>query len=182
MKVGEKKESSKVYYGYTVLEQDLFLPKGVYNSEKGVPIIFDSGCTNAVTPYASDFMGKLTPVSKPMNGLGATTQITGEGYVVWKFRDDFGVKKRIKVKAYLVPASKVRLFSPQSYFLGEGEGEFSMKLKGSTFTFANGGTLSFNYAGSLLPIAEGCIGKEVNSSGYLGSTGHKNISKAQEEY
>ena len=81
VKVGEKKESSKDY-GYTALENDLFLPKGVYNSEKGVPIIFDSGCTHAVTPYASDFIGKLTPVRKTMNGLGATTQITGEGNMI----------------------------------------------------------------------------------------------------
>ena len=34
-----------------------------------------------------------------MNGLGASAQITGEGYVMWKFRDDFGVVKRVKVKS-----------------------------------------------------------------------------------
>ena len=56
-----------------------------------------------------------------------------------------------------------------------------MNMKGSTFTFANGGTLSFNYARSMLPIAESSIGKEHSSSGYLGSAGHKNIPKAQEE-
>ena len=146
-----------------------------------MPIIFDSGCTNAVTPYASDCIGKITPVSKSMNGLGATAQITGEGYVVWKFRDNFGVENGIRVKTYLVSVSKVRLFSPQSYFHAEGGGEFSINMKGSTFTFAKGGTLSVNYAGSLLPIAEGSIGREISSAGYLGSTGHKNISKAQEE-
>ena len=72
VKIGEKKGSSEIC-GYTALENDLFLPKGVYNSEKGVLIIFDSGCTHAVTPYANDFIGKLTPVNKTMNGLGATT-------------------------------------------------------------------------------------------------------------
>ena len=56
-----------------------------------------------------------------------------------------------------------------------------MNLNGSTLKFANGGTLSFKYAGSMLPIAVGSLGKEPNASGYLGSTGHKNISKAQEE-
>ena len=87
-----------------------------------------------------------------MNGLGATAKITGEGTVIWKFRDDFGVMKRIKVKAYLVPASKVRLSSHQ-----DGD-EFTMNLNSSTFKFANGGTLSFQYSGSMLPISVGSIG------------------------
>ena len=134
-----------------------------------------------MTPYSTDFVGKVTPANKLMNGLGVTAKITGEGYAVWKFRDDFAVEKRVKVKAYLVSASKVRLFSPQSYFRAEGGGEFSMDTKGSTFTFANSGTLPFNYVRSMLPIAEGSIRKELSSAGYLGSTGHKNISKAQEE-
>ena len=56
-----------------------------------------------------------------------------------------------------------------------------MNVIGNTFKFANGGTLTFQYSGSRLPIAVGSIGKEQNSSGYLGSTGHENISKAQEE-
>ena len=100
-----------------------------------------------------------------MNGLGATVKITGKGTVLWKFRDDFGVMKRIKVKAYLVLASKVRLFSSQSYFREQGGGEFTMNAKGSTFTFANGGTLTFQYSGSMLPIAVGSIGKEQSPAG-----------------
>ena len=32
---------------YTALEDYLFLQRGIYNSDKGVPIIFDSGCTHA---------------------------------------------------------------------------------------------------------------------------------------
>ena len=56
-----------------------------------------------------------------------------------------------------------------------------MNLAGSTFKFANGGTLSFKYSGSMLPIAVGSLGKEPSAAGYLGSSGHNNISKAQEE-
>ena len=116
-----------------------------------------------------------------MNGLGATAKITGEGTVIWKLRDDFGVMKRLRVKAYLVPASKVGLFSPQAYFYDQGGGEFTMNVTGNTFKFANGGTLSFKYSGSKIPIAVGSIDKEHSVCGYLGSTNQKNISKGQEE-
>ena len=51
-----------------------------------------------------------------MRGLGATATVTGEGYVEWNFRDDYGVKQTLKVKALLVPSSRVRLFIPQDYF------------------------------------------------------------------
>ena len=79
--------------------------------------MFDSGCTLAVTPFESDFQGPITPVKKQMNGLGATAQVTGEGTIGFIFRYDYGVDKYIQVKGYHVPASKVRLFSPQQYFL-----------------------------------------------------------------
>ncbi len=105
--------------GFPAVDTDLFLPKGLYKGEKGVDIIFDSGCTHAVTPHETDFVGRVTPVAKVMNGLGAKANITGEGTVIWKFRDDYGVTKSVQVKAYLVPASKVRLFSPQAYFQSE---------------------------------------------------------------
>ena len=37
--------------GFTAIDDDLFIPKGVYKDKTGVDIIFDSGCTHAVTPY-----------------------------------------------------------------------------------------------------------------------------------
>ena len=85
------------------------------------------------------------------------------------------------MKAYLVPASKVRLFSPQAYFIQENGGSFSMDKEGTLFSFANGGTLTFKYANSSLPIAYTSIVKPPSSIGYLASTGRTNISKAQEE-
>ena len=56
-----------------------------------------------------------------------------------------------------------------------------MNVKGSVFTFAKGGTLTFEYAGSMLPISHASIQTQEASVGYLASTGQKNISKAQEE-
>ena len=118
----------------------------MYNSDRGIPIIFDSGYTHEVIYFKVDFIGDIKPVRKLMNGLGATSEFVEEGTVLWQFRDDFGVIKRVKVPIYLVPASKVRIFSPQSYFRQEGGEEFTMNVKGIIFTFANGGSLSFNYA------------------------------------
>ena len=57
-----------------------------------------------------------------------------------------------------------------------------MTVKGSTFTFANGGSPSFDYTGSMLPVSQATIvTKQPSSMGYLASTGSKNISKSQEE-
>ena len=78
-----------------------------------VPVIFDSGCIRAVSPFTSDLIGQIAPVNKLMNGLGAKVKTVGEGTILWSVRDDYGVIKKVKVKAYHAPASKVRLLSPQ---------------------------------------------------------------------
>ena len=115
---------------------------------------FYSGCTTSVTPKKSDFVGDIKTVDKVMQGLSSTTKITGEGTIKWKIRDDFGVEQAIEVKWLLVPESKVRLFSPHSYFEQVKAGEFKMNCNGSIFTFFNSSTLSFKYsAKSNLPIA-----------------------------
>ena len=92
----------------------MFVPKGYYANEKdGISVIFDSGCTHAVVPVKSDFVGKITPINKLMNGLGATVRVVGVGTVGWSFKGDYGLMRKVLVKAYLVPASKVRIFSPR---------------------------------------------------------------------
>ena len=97
------------------------MPKGYYTNEKdGIPVIFDSGCTHAMAPVKTDVIGKITPTNKLMNGLGATVRVVGVGTVGWSFRDDYRVMRKVLVKAYLVPTSKVSLFSPQQYFKQTG--------------------------------------------------------------
>ena len=76
MQVRTKKNSIDICVN-TVIDDDLFIPKGLYKSDKEVDIIFDSGCTHAVTPHAEDFVGILIPANKIMNGLGAKVKITG---------------------------------------------------------------------------------------------------------
>ena len=104
------------------MDEDLYLPRGLYSSNITLPIIFDSGCSVSVSPCREDFGDTLVPSTKSMLGLGATVQVKGEGMVKWEFRDDYGVKQVIEVKGYYIPTSKVRLFSPQSYFKQEKGG------------------------------------------------------------
>ncbi len=68
--------------GYTALDDDLFVPKGYYIGDNdNIPVIFDSGYHHAVAPVESDFVGRITPYHKQMNGLGATVTIMGVGTV-----------------------------------------------------------------------------------------------------
>ena len=60
--------------------------------------------------------------------------------------DDHGIEHTIKVKALLVPSSRVRLLSPQDYFEQEEGGKFTMNVKYSSFKFVNGSTLTCQYS------------------------------------
>ena len=146
------------------IEDDLYLPKGCYIGVGGHRILFDSGCTTTVTPYLDDFVGGIKYVKgREMQGLSATTKVVGIGMVEWDFQDDYGIKHTIRIKANYVPAAKFRLFSPQAYFVEHQAGSFHLNHRGTVFTFAEGGKLSFDYAKrSLLPFARAT--KTVRSS------------------
>ena len=145
---GNGKESNKGDdYGFTSLEDDVFIPVGLYVGDpKEVPIVFDSGCSVAVTPYEQDFIGTITPVEKTITGLGSKVEVVGERKIKWLFRDDYGVQQTILVKGYYIPTSPIRLFSPQSYFQQEGGGCMNIDKDGTTFTFVSGKSISFKYA------------------------------------
>ena len=78
------------------------------------PIVFDSGCTVAVTPYKNDVMGPTRPSTRAMNRISSSTPVKGEGEVGWNFVDDYEVTQYAIIKAFLVPASKVRPVSPHT--------------------------------------------------------------------
>ena len=159
------KEVPITSYGQAAnIEDDLYLPKSCYIGIGGHRILFDSGCTTTVTPYLDDFVGGIKYVKgREMQGLSATTKVVGIGMVEWDFQDDYGIKHTIRIKANYVPAAKFRLFSPQAYFLEHQAGSFHLNHRGTVFTFAEGGKLSFDYAKrSLLPFTRGT--KTVRSS------------------
>ena len=118
----------------------MFATKGFYVDSGSKPIVFDSGCTIALTPYQEDFDGEINPVQKTMTGLSSTAKVEGEGHVKWSFYDDYGVIQHVRVKAYYIPSSPVRLFSSQHYFQQKKSGNFKIDAEGCVFTFASGET------------------------------------------
>ena len=76
------------------------------------PVVWDSGASVSITPSKADF---ITFTSKSalssLNAVANGHTVRGEGFVKWSVRDDRGNLRTLKVKAYYVPASKVRLLS-----------------------------------------------------------------------
>ena len=174
---------------FTALEEDLFAPKRFYTDNGDIPVVFDSGCTVSIIPYKDDFVGTITNVKKTITGLSSTVEVEREGTVLWSFYDDYGVIQHIQVHAYYIPASPVRLFSPQHYFRQEKGGNFRLDADGCVFTFASNKTLTCIYSKeSHLPIALATKRNVMSKSKCSGqayltaaSSGKLNISKAQEE-
>ena len=121
--------------------------------ETSIPNVFDYGCTIVVTPYKNDFVGPIKPSTRTMNGMSSSAPVEGEGSVSWDLVDDYGVTQQARIKAFLVPASKVRIFSPQVYFQQYGSESFTLTAKDCVFIFTSESPLSFGYAyKSNLPI------------------------------
>ncbi|KAI2509575.1 hypothetical protein MHU86_4836 [Fragilaria crotonensis] len=85
-----------------------------------VDIILDTGCTFAITPDRRDFIeyhegsvGKVQTVNGP-------TPVVGHGLVRWTLISEDGSLSYLVVPCHHVPASKVRLLSPQDYCLYNG--------------------------------------------------------------
>ena len=110
-----------------------------------------------VNPYLDDFIGRIKYVKgKEMQGLSTIAKIVGIGMVEWDFQNDYGVKYIMCIKANFIPDTKFRLFSPHAYLLEHKIGLFYLDHNGTVFTFAEAGSLSFNYTrGSILPFAVG---------------------------
>ena len=66
---------------YTSLDEDLFIPTGMYIGDGKESIIFDSRCLVSMSPSKRNVGQMLTPVSKTMMGLGAAVQVEGEGTI-----------------------------------------------------------------------------------------------------
>ena len=171
----------------TAIENNSFSPKYFYVDIEGkIPVVFDSSCTIAVMSYIYYFMVPITKVNKRIKGLSTTAALTGEGYLLWMFLDDYGVTQRIELKVYLVPTSSVRLFNPQCYFKQEGKGSFMFNTEGCVFDFSSGNKLIFKYSSqSSLTITMVDVKQPKVTeifSGFLSAlpTNQLNISKSQE--
>ena len=50
----------------------------MYPQSNRIPGIYGSGCTIVVTLHISDFVNKITPISKLINGLDTTAKLMGK--------------------------------------------------------------------------------------------------------
>ena len=84
--------------------------------EKG-PVLFDTGCTIALSPCRDDFVGNLVPDSSSVAGLSTDCSVQGKGYVLWCFEATVDGSSQSQVlltlPAFYVPQSRMRLLSPQ---------------------------------------------------------------------
>ena len=81
------------------------------------PVVLDTGASTTITPILSDFVTPIKPTSlQHIKGLSGNARVMGEGIVEWYIVDYWNVTRKIRTKAYYVPAAQIRLFSPQSYF------------------------------------------------------------------
>ena len=123
-------------------------------AEQRVPIVIDTGASFSLTPFKSDFVSKLErPDIDAMHGISDSVKVQGMGWVEWRIRDVFGQVALVRTRAYYVPSSHIRLFSPQSYFelYEKGHGTFDHKCV--TLTTVDDIELTFPYAqGGKLPL------------------------------
>jgi len=87
-------------------------------SDRDLPIVFDTGATISVSPYAEDFkeLSMEGTAGVSLHGVTAETTITRMGMVNWRVRDNSGTMYAIQTKAYLILNAAAHLFSPLAYF------------------------------------------------------------------
>ena len=80
-------------------------------------VIWDSGASISITHCNSDFIGEMgpAPMCVRLKGLAKGLKIQGMGHVMWAILDTHGMLRRLKLPAYYVPRSPVRLLSTTSF-------------------------------------------------------------------
>jgi Reverse transcriptase (RNA-dependent DNA polymerase)/GAG-pre-integrase domain len=99
------------------LQAPLKFATSMGNTEKVYKIIWDSGCSISVSHDKSDFVGELQPppLYIKLTGLAKGLKIDGVGHVAWSVLDTKGMLRTLKLPAYYVPKSPVRLLSTTSF-------------------------------------------------------------------
>jgi len=116
-----------------------------WSNKNELPIVIDSGTSKSITPVSSDFIGKISTMDTPIQGLLETTKIKGIGKVKWCICDSKWTSTSIETTAYFIPQADIRLFSPQAYFNENKSGSFVMDSTGRVLTLPNQLSLYFDY-------------------------------------
>ena len=80
------------------------------------PIRIDNHSSYCVSPSKKDFVGKLTPISANIRGIGGNVKIRYKGTVKWKWEDDLGqTTTHLIPNTLFMPTSPDRILSPQHW-------------------------------------------------------------------
>ena len=129
-----KVTNEQLFHAYQALSRD------------DVPIVVDSGASYSLTPFIEDFVDHLEKSKlENLQGLNATADVKGEGWVEWMIQDHCGTKRMIKTRAHHVPTATMRLFSPQCHFQQEGSGDLRMNKNKTIMQLPDETELEFPY-------------------------------------
>ena len=149
------------------------------NQSHEVPIVFDTGASLSLTPFASDFVEPIRPcTTQEIQGIGNSLKVKGIGWVEWNIRDMNNNVCVIRTQAYHVPDCHIRLFSPQVHFQEEKDpndktprtGMASFDYEKVTFTTHHGQVLNFpwqRHGNILFMLLDNGIPFAGVSSGFL---------------
>jgi Reverse transcriptase (RNA-dependent DNA polymerase)/GAG-pre-integrase domain len=95
---------------------DRYLNRTSFDTD-AFPIGLDSCTAATLSGSRTDFIGALTPVKGvTLKGVGGTVPVVATGTIVWRFLDDHGHQRQLKIEnAFYVPRLPLRLLSPQQW-------------------------------------------------------------------
>ena len=138
------------------------MPGELLNKGDVIPTIVDTGATISATGNQNAFVpGTLKEMEEPweLEGIGGTLKVTHTGLLNLEVVADDGSIVKLTHEAGYMPDLKCNLLSPQSYAmyrktqLQDTEFEYSLKLSGLKFKYANSTTVSIvNDPSVRLPI------------------------------
>mmetsp|Transcript_4245 Transcript_4245/g.9634 ORF Transcript_4245/g.9634 Transcript_4245/m.9634 type:complete len:345 (+) Transcript_4245:2650-3684(+) len=100
------------------------------------PCVFDTGATNNLTPFRSDFLD-YQEVDLDVKAVGSVGKIIGYGTVLYRLKTRCGHFVYRPGLAYHMPASDIRLYSPQAS-IDVYRGEALIKGRNIAYTLPDG--------------------------------------------
>jgi hypothetical protein len=120
-------------------------------------IIWDSGASICITPNTTFFMGSLESAGALtyLQGVSKSFWIQGKGHVLWTILDIRGQLRTLKIPAYYVPQSRVRLLSTAALLQTYSDKEIrvdvsKLTLSGNVADLLNWVHFMIPYRGSVL--------------------------------
>ena len=105
---------NKATHERTIL-QDPERFKRVVGKEKFFKVVWDSGASISISYNKNDFVSYMPLKSVTVKSVGKLCKVLGEGFILWSFQDETGMLQTIKLPAYHIQQSRVRLLSISSF-------------------------------------------------------------------